>query len=123
MEHPTDAHKLLFELAPRSGSPVPQQWPAQQFLHRLPDVPPKPEAAVCYGNNRFDELARREGVHPTNDLRRHGTQNAQDVQSAASGKPLCHSISARFARRDPPVAVHRHGGGGGAASRRQGLTD
>ena len=66
---PTDAHELLFELAPRSGSPVPQQWPAQQFLHRLPDVPPTPETAVCYGNNRLGEVARREGVHLKNDLR------------------------------------------------------
>ena len=97
VEHPTDVHELLFELAPRSGSPVTQQWPAQQFLRRLPDVPPIPEAAVCYGNNRLGDVARREGVHLKNDLRRCGTQNAQGAPNAASGWPLCHSISARFA--------------------------
>ena len=87
MGHLADAHELLFELAPRPGSPETQRTPAQQFLHRLPDDnAPKPEVAACYGNNRCDEPARREGGHLKSDLRRCGTKNVNtfEVQHQAS---------------------------------------
>ena len=93
---PTDVHELLFELAPRSGSPVPQHRPAQQFLRRLSGVPSTPEAAVYYSRDRCDELAQREGVHLKSDLRRCGMRNSRSVPDTASSKPLCHSTSAQF---------------------------